>query len=306
MTPFMEQTARYEAVRWVASQGANSANPNDGVGPGGERGETNPQGNNALYSVGSEAARTLHAATGGVIPSLLCPSDSNSTQPGRNFGARTNIMVSYGDAMNNNAFASAEAGTHSRCGRRGVFAVRTWNDFGTIADGTSNTIAAAEGLTGDLRAGASPNVKGGIQWFSTYGTPLECATTSRSAGDPNTLVNPLVEFRGHWHTHGQVRVTGFSTVLRPNDVNCAPQNAIGSWGMMAAQSNHTGGVNVLFMDGSVSFVSETIDNGNLMMPGTTNHVPHNNMPGNLDDFGASPFGVWGAIGTKSGGESVRL
>jgi hypothetical protein len=39
------------------------------------------------------------------------------------------------------------------------------------------------------------------------------------------------------------------------------------------------------------------------------HVPHNHIPttnGNLDDYGASPFGVWGALGTITGGENGSL
>jgi prepilin-type processing-associated H-X9-DG protein len=38
--------------------------------------------------------------------------------------------------------------------------------------------------------------------------------------------------------------------------------------MTAAQSYHIGGVNTVFCDGSVWFISETIDNGNLVWSGT--------------------------------------
>ena len=45
----------------------------------------------------------------------------------------------------------------------------------------------------------------------------------------------------------------------------------------------------MFADGSVRFVPETIDTGNLSAAAVSS--------------GPSPFGVWGAIGTKSGGET---
>ena len=59
---------------------------------------------------------------------------------------------------------------------------------------------------------------------------------------------------------------------------------------MSANSYHPGGVNVLRADGSVSFISETIDTGNLAAASVTN--------------GASPYGLWGALGSKNGGEVV--
>lgn len=46
----------------------------------------------------------------------------------------------------------------------------------------------------------------------------------------------------------------------------------------------------LFCDGSVAFISETIDSGNLTASSLTNN--------------RSPYGVWGAMGSKAGGEVV--
>ncbi|MBR6387675.1 MAG: DUF1559 domain-containing protein, partial [Thermoguttaceae bacterium] len=55
-------------------------------------------------------------------------------------------------------------------------------------------------------------------------------------------------------------------------------------------SNHSGGVNVGMLDGSVRFVSETIDCGNLNAYQVT--------------AGKSPYGVWGAMGSPQGGETT--
>jgi prepilin-type processing-associated H-X9-DG protein len=64
--------------------------------------------------------------------------------------------------------------------------------------------------------------------------------------------------------------------------------------MVSASSEHTGGVNVGLADGSVQFVSDTISSGTLT--DTTTPV----------SSGTSPFGVWGAMGSINGGESVNL
>ena len=46
------------------------------------------------------------------------------------------------------------------------------------------------------------------------------------------------------------------------------------------------------MDGSVRFVSDSVDTGNTSLPPVV--------------IGASPYGVWGAMGTAAGGEVASL
>jgi hypothetical protein len=64
----------------------------------------------------------------------------------------------------------------------------------------------------------------------------------------------------------------------------------GIWGVYSAQSTHEGGVHVLLGDGAVRFVNENIDSGNKQA---------------AEVFGGrSPYGVWGALGTRNGGEVI--
>ena len=59
--------------------------------------------------------------------------------------------------------------------------------------------------------------------------------------------------------------------------------------MYSAGSDHSGGVQICLVDGSVQFISETIDTGDLTQ---TNPI-----------FGRSPYGTWGALGSRDGGEA---
>lgn len=78
--------------------------------------------------------------------------------------------------------------------------------------------------------------------------------------------------------------------------------------MTTASSRHPGGVNVLLLDGSVKFVSETIDAGD---PTRTANSPPPGFPplvdtGRPQDYaGPSLYGVWGALGSVAGAESVQ-
>jgi prepilin-type processing-associated H-X9-DG protein len=100
----------------------------------------------------------------------------------------------------------------------------------------------------------------------------------------------------NWHD-GQPMLVGFTTVLPPNAPSCADG---GSWAdsytaLLPPSSRHPGGVNLLKADGSVDFVSETIDTNNLA----------NGELGWGSFIGQSPWGVWGALGSKAGGESAQ-
>lgn len=76
-----------------------------------------------------------------------------------------------------------------------------------------------------------------------------------------------------------------------SDNNGNADSGANTWGLLIPPSSrHAGGVNAGRADGSVSFITNSIDAGNLSMTETLS--------------GQSPYGVWGALGSKSGGEVV--
>jgi prepilin-type processing-associated H-X9-DG protein len=79
-------------------------------------------------------------------------------------------------------------------------------------------------------------------------------------------------------------------VLPPNAPSCTNSDNDTGYGIWTPTSYHPGGVNVSLADGSVRFISETINAGSSTATEVTT--------------GLSPYGVWGALGSIGGGESL--
>ena len=127
--------------------------------------------------------------------------------------------------------------------------------------------------------------------------PSLCMNT-RSAVDPTTYdtnVNPIVQHPrcGNWLDRLPI-LTAFTTVMPPNSPSCFKYNQEqGQVHMLAATSYHSGGVNAGMVDGSVRFITDTIDTNGLA-----------DIPTGKNITGRSPLGVWGALGSPNGGETT--
>jgi prepilin-type processing-associated H-X9-DG protein len=177
----------------------------------------------------------------------------------------------------------------SRDAVRGIFGFNTRVSFADIRDGSSNTIAIAERLVcADIHAVGENlvyNQGGGV-----VSSPISC----RSKGANGYYASSATVYPGPWMgrrwPEGIPMFAGFMTILPPNAPACLVGTDI-SAGIITPTSAHPGGVNCALADGSVHFISESIDTGNLSISAT-----------NLT--GQSPYGVWGALGTKDGGETA--
>jgi prepilin-type processing-associated H-X9-DG protein len=98
--------------------------------------------------------------------------------------------------------------------------------------------------------------------------------------------------------------TGFYAILPPNAPTCFDNSDLNGYNVgisRSASSWHNGGVNCALVDGTVKFVSETVDCG--VMSDPLSYVDHTNWEPNGQP---SPFGIWGAYGTIDRGESKSL
>lgn len=239
----------------------------------------------------------------GSISYLHCPSDPYALEPYIRSNTKSNCMGSLGDAFHwtnrprwsDRGFfgggSSYETGVTPYLGPK-------WNNFSNIIDGSSNTIACAEAAT--IQPTANMSIRGEVL-NKRYNIPADCQNTRNPANpleyDPAKGNTTDQGGRGYLFQNGLNQYNSFQTILPPNSPSCA--DACMNAGFRSATSYHSGGVNVVFADGSVRFISDTINCGNQNFDFTGNTA-------NEISNGESPFGVWGAYGTANGGETKSL
>ena len=263
------------------------------------------------------------------VGAFLCPSDGTGFAKLEHAPGMINYRVCIGDY--------APASTPGTTVMRGILGGNAGTAgsalrLADVADGTSNTLAFSERAIGagnlaDPRAGAAYNVPG-VFGSIVLETPFEGTSTK-----PDWLVSPITclsavangqirsEYRttalmrpasaplysastsGYAWADGNVWCIGFTTCLSPNSVACTSWTSSNDRAhqgrfLGSPTSYHTGGVVASRVDGSVHFVSDTIDCGNTAGPGV------NGPSGYL--MGESIYGIFGAMGTPKGKETRSL
>jgi hypothetical protein len=192
---------------------------------------------------------------------------------------------------------------------RGCFGYWTEHNFNAITDGTSNTALFSERATGIIPSGNLRIIEVGLSNYNIGGAwdgtnqnasvrlRSECINTRNGQyyKTPLTGITYPTNYEGSWgwnYTDGFYVHSVFHTVISPNGPACS-HRASRDLGMMTPTSNHVGGVSVGIADGSVRFINETIDIGT-------------GDAANRDSGSPSVYGVWGALGSRCGEESVTV
>ena len=229
---------------------------------------------------------------------LRCPSDFGESSQTR----LSNYAVSVGDnVQDQNSNSGVSRGAFVGASYASGANPRAMQIRGTplvdILDGTSKTLLFSERMIGDNR---TPHTASGEDFRQAVAMSVTGITTNPSScmavADGNGFVSGT-SVKGRWGnvwTDGQVGRIGFNTVLGPNTPSCEANgnpNADSGAVVYAPNSGHPMGVCVVRVDGSTDFINDNIDTGDTSVAAPRRW-----------DSGGSPFGVWGAMGTKAGGD----
>ncbi|SMP72252.1 prepilin-type N-terminal cleavage/methylation domain-containing protein/prepilin-type processing-associated H-X9-DG domain-containing protein [Neorhodopirellula lusitana] len=309
IVPFVEQQALWEQI----------ANPFQTEDSGGNVKYYDPMGPWPGTTLASLSAQGSYDPWLTDVGTYRCPSD-----PGRGLPAqgRTNygmcigdsIDITYGGLKVRSTGADNTGGTppvyqRAQASMRGAFVVQADSAFRDTLDGLSNTIFAGEMITDlgdkDRRShlmNASANVLNeGQNLACRQSLDAERPLFWSSSPGPNSFTGDSEQKRGYKWASSVPIYTQVFTILPPNAELCG-QNNVFSIAITPPSSRHQGGCHVLMGDGAVKFVTDSIDTGNLsrgQVGVSTAHTDPLSVPGI-----ASPYGLWGALGTRASKEVI--
>lgn len=242
-----------------------------------------------------------------MISYMRCPSEPNETFNANNNVQTCNYGGIYGDhvaqtggySVSYRGFCGGGCGCTRIAGGTAAAGRYYCRDTADIIDGTSNTLAMSEIRVG---LGKSQQIKGGIIYNAGITTPSSCLATINSTDTSifNSSLGSKTDRRGQYWTLARPLYQTITTVLPPNSPTCLTYTTLNGseTGYYPPSSYHSGGVNALYVDGSVKFISETINTDKLSTQSQTWD--------SSTVTGQSPYGVWGALGTINGGETKAL
>ncbi len=246
---------------------------------------------NSLNVYGQYNAATQATVRITAVGIFLCPSDANVPTPPSITNNATGAMTNYPNTMGidlrtndyvlsgptyflGNAAETSCAGaalSAPLCGLKTV---------ASVIDGTSNSAAFSEFVkgTGSLAGDGRHMVYSGMPQGSSCGY---YNAANRGAAQyaiyqdcQNTANTWIYQFKGRiWMSAVLGDGGGYVHTMPPNKKSCifgSTWSGTQAWTIIAASSNHAGGVNVLFLDGTVRFVKDTVAYNTWLALGTVN------------------------------------
>jgi prepilin-type N-terminal cleavage/methylation domain-containing protein/prepilin-type processing-associated H-X9-DG protein len=225
MLPFLEQTAAFNAINFLADCTASS----------------NLTIRNSLN-----------------ISALLCPSDGNQPDPNIDSTSYPNNLGTSRVRAGSSSFGPLDGPAYKmgQAPENGVVSLAS------VIDGTSNTAIFSEWIKGTRANSINPSSTGLDQVFTG---PPESPNPGLLIQRNKCLASTTLNYSGKgvdWVNDKTANGGGYSHIMAPNTRACV--FSTGSSGstdntMIGASSRHPGGVNVGFLDGSVKFIKNTIN-----------------------------------------------
>lgn len=258
MNPYLEQTAIYNLLDTTVPMYYST-------GPGSYQ----------IYQ-GYQTGKDNRQAVTATVPIFLCPSDKVAVAQ-NTYGialGQTNYAVNIGSGLLPNA-------SNANLPTDGPFYPESRIPLTNITDGSSNTVAMSESTRGTGQFGFGAPRPAPVDPKTTYvsmsygnANPFSDASCA-NAGVAN-IIN-YTDLRGFTWAQGEIRCGSYDHHYTPNSVSpdCIGYSGTTANAWRGARSYHAGGVNVVLCDGSVRFVSDSVN-------ATT----------------------WQALSTRAGGETV--
>ena len=266
------------------------------------------------------------------IPTFRCPSDPGTGLPAL---GRTNYGVCTGDSTVRGALGSSRFNGNQGRWRygdeawlarqvqascRGFFVPRKESRFRDVLDGLSNTIMMGEFATdlGDRAIMTDPstfNSSDGI-WEGPALNASHCAVNNQIDPERPRFWSPSACTQAGCMPRltGAAGKRGFrwadfyplynqvNTILPPNRELCLTRGHT-SDGIVPPSSRHQGGAHILMGDGAVIFMTDSVEAGD------ANQGPvwfrNNSSQSVLPPGSQSPYGLWGALGTRANAETIE-
>ena len=242
----------------------------------------------------------------GKIVAFNCPSDSSTAAADKNRLTPGNYCFSEADYVNERYGEwGNKRSAFGMIQRTDRWANTNWGGgsrpLTCVVDGTSNTVAMAERVASPGEQGVEhTRILGGTVLNTSAWSYKPNVCLSRRGANGNYVAGyPTSGGIGDRIFYYTFNNGMFTTILPPNSPTCAADSNFSYAGYYTATSNHSGGINVGLFDGSVRFISDTV---NCETPGTQGFSGWYKYWGAQE--GVSPFGVWGSLGSVGSGETT--